>query len=44
MVAAAILRIKGHAIKWAITTQFLMKYGAQTEIRILSSKIAKADV
>jgi hypothetical protein len=38
MAAAAMLEIQVHAIKWAITTRFLMKIGTQTKKNMLKFK------
>jgi hypothetical protein len=43
MAAIAILEIQVRAIKWAITTRFLMKIGTQTKTGMLSSEITKAE-
>jgi hypothetical protein len=41
MAAAAMLEIQLHAIKWAITTRFSMKFDTQTKKNMLSSKLQK---
>jgi hypothetical protein len=44
MAAAAMLEIQVNAMKWAITTRFLMQIGTQTKKNMLSLKVTISEV